>query len=267
MILLLAMLGCKSEEPPSSWPSNHQREMVEIEETTFKMGHERETPGPYGDEWFENELPRHKVTLSTYSIDSNEVTVGEWVEFLNTMDSDTHHYALQPVQWNGSAFTALVNEENRPIRYVSWYDATVFCAWAGMRLPTEAEWELAARGDDGRRYPWGEENASCTKATYFTNYTLCSAEPEAVGSHSPDSDSPYGVHDMAGNVAEWVRDRYGAYEKDEATNPEGPSEGDYRVVRGGGFRDVDNSIRTTSRFGASPDKRSEGVGFRCAGDP
>ncbi|MBT3222114.1 MAG: SUMF1/EgtB/PvdO family nonheme iron enzyme [Proteobacteria bacterium] len=265
MILLLAMFGCKSEELPGSWPTDHREGMVEIIETTFKMGHKKETPGPYGDEWFENELPRHKVTLSTYAIDKDEVTVGQWVEFLNAPGNGTHHYGLHPVEWNGSAFAALANHQ--PIRYVSWYDATVFCAWVGKRLPTEAEWELAARGDDGRRYPWGEDNASCAKANYFTNYTLCVSEPTDVGSYSPDGDSPYGMRDMAGNVAEWVQDRYGNYEKDEVTDPNGASDGGYRVVRGGGFRDVDNSIRTTSRFGAAPDRRSEGVGFRCAGDP
>ena len=247
--------------------------MVTIEEASFEMGHEDATPGPYGAEWKENELPPHEVSLSSFAIDSTEVTVDRWVDFLNA-DGAAHYHPLQPVLWDGDlsdgnfVFSAGADAGSRPIVQVSWYDAVVFCRWNGKRLPTEAEWELAAKGtEDGRRYPWGAEGASCERAVHTTSAAPCEQGPQPVGSRSPLGDSPYGLSDMAGNVGEWVFDRSARYLDDDLEDPRGPETGDFRVLRGGGFRERPASIRTTARWGAPPDTRSDGVGFRCAGDP
>ena len=268
--LLMFTTGCvPPEDDPAAWPGATATERISIASAVFNQGKEDATPTAYGDEWKENEQPQHTVTLSTFDIDQHEVTVGQWANFLNGVDrgAEAFHHALQPLDWDGSAWTPQADEGARPIRYVSWHDAAAYCAWAGGRLPREAEWELAAKGDKGDdRYPWGADGASCELAVYFTNHTLCETKPQLVGSRSPDGDSPYGLSDMAGNVAEWVNDRYGDYDDEDTTDPEGPEEGAYRVMRGGGFRDVDDSIRTTARWGVLPDRRSEGVGFRCAYD-
>ncbi len=276
MIAWGLLLGCSPSSEDSAaaaWRPAAEGEVsidrVAIEAATYERGKEDATSSPYGDAWRENELPQHSVTVSAFSIDRNEVTVERWAAFLNALGpaAEAFHHPLQPVVWEGHGFWPADGEDLRPVRTVSWYDAVAFCAWAGGRLPTEAEWELAAKGaESDERYPWGSEGASCERAVYFTNYTLCETGPQPVGSRSPDGDSPYGLTDMAGNVAEWVFDRYGRYSDEELSDPTGDDSNRWRVMRGGGFRDVDDSLRTTARWAVLPDRRSEGVGFRCAYD-
>jgi iron(II)-dependent oxidoreductase len=269
VVILTAMLACLPDAGPSPLTLDWDR-FVEIPATTFELGHLDAEPGDYGQRWKENEFPRHEVSLSAFAIQVTEVTVEDWVLFL---DSDpalppVHHHPLQPVSWDGGFFTADADQWAWPARYVSWYDAAAYCGLLGGRLPTEAEWELAAKGTDtdDRRWPWGNDGPSCELAVYFTDRTLCQSEPATVGSRSPQGDSQWGLADMAGNVAEWTVDRYGRYEDGDITDPDGPQEGELRVLRGGGFRTTDNGIRTLSRVGARPADRSEGVGFRCAVD-
>ncbi len=244
--------------------------MAQYAESTFQMGHPQQDMGPYGNSWKSNELPPHEVSLSAFSLDVTEVTVGQWVDFLNAHlkgapEASAHHHALQPVAWQGDGFAAS-GKEDEPIRMVSWYDAATYCAWVGKRLPTEAEWERAAKGveDENQAFPWGPDRPGCTEAVFFTNRTLCADGPQPVGSRSPAGDSPEGVSDLSGNVAEWVFDRYGAYEADAQQDPTGPDEGDARVVRGGGYRDSSDMLRSMARIGVSAHTRSEGIGFRCA---
>ncbi len=267
---VLLLVGCTAtEDDPAARPGTPDIAPVSIDALTYNQGKEDATPTAYGDEWKENEQPQHPVTLSAFAIDPTEVTVEAWAGFLDGIGNAAavFHHALQPVEWNGEQWLAREGESTLPIRYVSWFDAAAYCAWAGGRLPTEAEWELAAKGPDGDdRYPWGAGGADCDLAVYFTNRTLCETRPQPVGSRSPQGDSFYGLSDMAGNVAEWVHDRYGRYTAGEQTDPIGEPDGDYRVMRGGGFRDTDDSIRTTARWAVQPDRRSEGVGFRCAHD-
>lgn len=241
--------------------------MVRIEGVTFSMGQPPTTPGPYGQAWKENEFFAHQVTLSAYLIDRDEVTVAAYADFLSRAGGAVHHHPLQPVEREGRSYTPLPDTAQRPITYVSFYDAATFCAWAGKRLPTEAEWELAARGPTGTPYPWGEDEPTCAHANFFTGNASCKSTPVEVGSHSPLGDSAKGLHDMAGNVAEWVADFYDAYPTSSVVDPTGPASGTYRVIRGGGLLDPSVALRTQGRFAGRPNTRSISVGFRCAVTP
>lgn len=246
--------------------------MVSFTETTFDMGYPDTEPGPYGNHWKETQQPMHRVNLSAYSIDKTEVSVAQYIDFLNTLQqqggsaASAHYHPLQPILWDGDTFIPVTeNELLRPIRYVSWYDAVTYCSWLGKQLPTEAQWEQAAKGDDlenPRRFPWEEGGANCQKAVYFTNKTLCEDYPAEVGSH-PDGNTPQGVSDLAGNVSEWVWDWFDRYSEEEQTDPNGPDSGKYKILRGGGFRETSDALRTADRVVADPLSRSEGIGFRC----
>ena len=164
-----------------------------------------------------------------------------------------------------NGFAVLADNADRPMHYVSWYEAMAYCAHQQKRLPTEAEWELTAKGTDienPRGVPWETPGWGCHKATYYTNETLCADRPQPVGTH-PDGDTPDGISDMGGNVSEWVFDWYSDYDVDPLINPVGPILAPTNIAWWWFPRFFGCSACQRSR-GGQPKSRSEGVGFRCA---
>jgi formylglycine-generating enzyme len=273
VIMALSLAACSSsssDSPPASGPFHLEADpstMVSIAGATFLMGQPVMTPGPYGQLWKENELVAHNVTLSTFLIDRDEVTVAAYAEFLTRAGGKVHHHPLQTIERDGRSFTPQPGTAEHPVSYVSYYDAATYCAWAGKRLPTEAEWEFAARGPIGSTYPWGADEPTCAHANFFTTNGSCKSTPVDVGSYSPLGDTSTGLHDMAGNVAEWVADFYDRYAPGSVANPTGPASGTYRVIRGGGVLDPSVALRGQARFPGRPDTRSMTIGFRCAVTP
>ncbi len=232
-------------------------EMVTVPAGPFMMG---STTSDLNDA-----LPLHQVTLSAYSIDVHTVTNGEYLE------CETAAACTAP--GSPSSFTRTNYHTDPkyaafPVVYVSWAQAKVYCTWAGKRLPTEAEWEKAARGgSDQRTYPWGEAAPTCAVANFFPLTSYCIGDTDAVGAR-PAGDSPYGVHDMAGNVLEWVADWYDAayYSKCSSgcTNPQGPATGVQRVLRSSAwFMDAPH-LRLAIRASENPASQVDFFGFRCA---
>ena len=224
-------MSCKRDVPA---PSRGQ--MVSVPAVTFLMGCESARDVACAA----SEKPQRSVNVAAFSIDKTEVTQAAYAACVAAGK------CARPV--SGFAPDA---HANRPVTHVSWHEARAFCEWRGARLPTEAEWELAARGTDGRIYPWGNEAPSCERAHTHE----CGAGPADVGGRLAGA-SPYGALDMAGNVDEWVEDRYASYGGE-------PSASGERVARGGAY-DAWHS-RSTARSALSPDYRDALLGFRCAG--
>lgn len=210
-----------------------------------------------------SEIPWHAVTLDTYWMDKTEVTNAQYAQCVADgacVAPSTNSSYTRSLYYNNSEFA------NYPVLRVSWYNANDYCIWAGRELPTEAQWEKAARGTDKRAYPWGDASPSCD----VVNGLDCGLDTMVVGSY-PKGASPYGLLDMAGNVWEWVRDWYsGTYYSSQvrSTNPVGPNMGLDRVIRGGGFASIDAFLRTANRSPYNPEYRGYVyLGFRCAFSP
>ncbi len=202
-----------------------------------------------------NEKPQHKVTLAAYWIDRTEVT------------KDQYQRCVAAGKCAAPACSG-TGQGNHPVVCVWWQEAANYCAWAGRRLPTEAEWEKAARGTDGWKYPWGNEAPDCARLNYWGKDGGCGGNTTTVGSY-PSGASPYGALDMAGNVWEWVADWYDAayYVSSPGANPKGPDAGQYRVLRGGSWYNVTWSVRAAVRNWYDPEFGGVSLGFRCARSP
>ena len=225
--------------------------MVSIPAGEFTMGSQD------GDA---DEQPAHKVFLDAFSIDVYEVTVGQYAEFLRSGE------ARAPLDWNTMNQSA---NQKRPVANVDWPDAAAYCKWAGKRLPTEAEWEKAARGTDGRIYPWGNDPPTPLHANYGKMGSHDYGTLAPVGT-TEDGKSPYGIYDMAGNVWEWVSDWYdnNYYKNSPSQNPTGPSMGGFKVIRGGSWTSSPRNLRSADRYWDPPTFRSLYFpGFRCAKNP
>lgn len=228
--------------------------MVLVPAREFMMGSRQDDKSAENDE-----RPAHSVYLDAYYIDQYEVTTTRYATFFRATNR------RQPTYWSEQL---LQQHGNKPVVGVDWNDASAYCAWAGKRLPTEAEWEKAARGTDQRPYPWGNATPNKTLANFergfdFKDYGVLTD----VGSFE-EGKSPYGAYDMAGNVWEWVSDWYDEhyYSKSPARNPKGPSSGEYRVIRGGSWSDGPVLVRSAYRSRITPTNRLVYLGFRCAQD-
>jgi len=220
--------------------------------------------------WFTDEFPSKMVEVDTFWIDMYEVTNEKYLEFVLATN---HRPALDDTcetdpcregnLWKGASFPDSIR--NQPVTQVSWYDADAYCRWRGKRLPSEAEWEKAARGPRGRMYPWGEESPE-GRATFQKKWQGVDTMTD-VG-HFPGGVSLYSVYDMAGNVWEWVDDWYhkNYYAKGTKINPRGPTTGEFKVVRGGSWVNFGDSLRSAFRRWSLPDVRFNDTGFRCARD-
>jgi formylglycine-generating enzyme required for sulfatase activity len=250
------------EEPPADSPvslpseplnSSHQEpvpeEMISIPAGPFIRGTDH---GGF------DERPQRPLVLDAFAIDRYEVTNFLYQQFV---DATGHRKSGPPARYAKNM--SKMGNINQPVVYVSWEDAEAYCHWKGKRLPTEAEWEKAMRGPDGRLWPWGN-----TEQPNGANWARVQDGHEVsaiVGTVLTDK-SPYGVMDGAGNVMEWVADWYAERYFGEALeqNPSGPDHGVYRVLRGGGYATTGADIRITSRSKMVPDFRDETIGFRCA---
>ena len=247
-----------AEEPPFAGPSLGDTwtrpadgmVMVYVPRGTFQMGSDESDPDARDDEF-----PQHWVTLESIWMDQTEVTNAQYERCVSagacgplassqssTRDSYYGHRAY----------------DDYPVIWVSWQDADAYCSWAGGRLPTEAEWEYAARGPEGTIYPWGDNAPDESLANYGGNV----GDTAEVGSY-PDGASWCGALDMAGNVWEWVADWYGEYPSGRQENPTGPSSGDARVLRGGSWYHDREFARCAYRLRLAPGFSDDAIGFRC----
>jgi len=211
--------------------------------------------GSLGDEGEEDETPAGDVYVPAFYLDRYEVTN---VQYDECVQAGVCRPAaeLDRTRFGGP---------RQPVVGVSWYDAATFCRWAGKRLPTEAEWERAARGDTRRTYPWGDEPPRCDQAIL----TQCDRYGPAEVGGRPDGAGPYGTQDLSGNVWEWVRDWYAPryYPTGRDGDPIGPPAGRQRVLRGGSWHFGPEYARAANRHRDDPAERAPWYGFRCAYRP
>lgn len=219
-------------------------ELVRIPGGEFRMGHAAED---------EDAQPVHSVVVGAFWLGRYEVTCAEYGRFLRAIGHP------EPASWSNPRFT----KPDQPVIGVSWADAAAFSAWAGGRLPTEAEWEFAARGTDGRVYPWGSALPDKTRSSSHLDVGF--GATVSVGS-AKEGVSPFGLYDMAGNAYEWCADWYdpGYYARSPRENPPGPPTGEQRVIRGGAWISLPDAVRATARGHFPPGGRSSLIGFRLA---
>ena len=209
------------------------------------------------------EIPQRNIWLDAYAIDRDEVSVSRYLRWWLGLDQE-RSWEWPP--W--LAETGAVPDRRLatlPVFGVTWFEAEEYCRSNGKRLPTEAEWEKAARGVDGRLFPWGEAEPAARRAVFGRSGDGPIPDVAPVDDFE-EGRSPFGLHHMAGNVAEWVQDWSGidSYVSMPERNPRGPTRGKYKVVRGGSWRSAPVMLRAATRGGALPDRRVSTIGFRCA---
>jgi formylglycine-generating enzyme required for sulfatase activity len=233
--------------------------MMSVPAGSFQMGCDPLNDGGYGCE--ADEVPTHTVSLDAYYIDRFEVTNFEYKQCVRAGVCEPpvfYSSATRPSYYDNPEF------DDYPVIYVDWYQADTFCTWMGRRLPTEAEWEKAARGSsDTRVFPWGNTPPDCG----IVNYNNCVGD--TTSGYYYYGQSPYYLYSMAGNVWEWVSDWYqwDYYTVSPDTNPSGPESGEYKVLRGGGWYEDEYAIRVANRYYDYETVAHDRIGFRCAAPP
>lgn len=269
---LLSLIGVparadhESSKQPQLWTPHDEAErlgamevpggMVLVPAGSFLMGSDPRKDRAAGPQ----EQPQHEVYLDTFRIDRFEVSNVEYLRFVLGTGADW------PKFWRENPFPEKATLH--PVINVSWREADAFCRWAGKRLPTEAEWEKAARGVDGRIFPWGNEPAGWIKSNIAHPGSKRGFKypPLANINRYDKGASPYGVYQMAGNVSEWVSDWFDPeyYRHGHDKNPQGPTTGELKVFRGGSWNEDPEVARSAGRNGGPPDRESYLTGFRCA---
>ena len=253
-------------ERVAKWKSKDETILVPAGE--FVMGSDKKTDRLA----YRSEIPQRLVYLDAFVIGKYEVTALEYLKFVLA----TNRPPQLDWRYDGGNFQEPM--AHHPIMHVSWYDADAFCKWAGKRLPTEAEWEKAARGVDGRLFPWGKEYAGPTRANFGRTGLSGPVRdrPERLLLYPPiipvdkyeNAVSPFGLYQTIGNVAEWVADWYDQdyYKTAPDRNPLGPEIGTQKAFRGGGWMDSTTTMRVAMRNGTDPNTKINWMGFRCARD-
>jgi formylglycine-generating enzyme required for sulfatase activity len=263
LILVLASCNKSDDEKPGRVKINY----IPVQGGSFLMGNEKgET----------DEKPVHQVKLNDYKISRTEVTTDQFIVFLNAIkcnsdgsftDSeygkvDYINIASSAIEYNGTDFVFKGNSyaatADCPAFYVTWHGANAFCKWAGGRLPSEAEWEFAARGGiNSQRFTYSGSNIVGDVAWLYNN----SDYTKPVGTNKANE---LGIYDMSGNVWEWCSDWYNSYSEAAQTNPTGPTSGSEKVFRGGGWFNLAYFCRVSTRARQQPNLSSNGIGFRVA---
>lgn len=232
--------------------------MILIPEGSFSMGVTK-----WARDGGRDEYPSHEVDLPAYYIDKYEVTNGRYLEFIRQTGhrAPKHPRDASKDLWQGGLMPESI--AMLPVINVDWFDAKAYCAWAGKRLPTEAEWEKAGKGTDDRRFPWGNVEPT-HKHLNFNQKWRGERTLVPVGIYEPGK-SPYGLYDMAGNVWEWVADWYDAeyYQTSPRQNPQGPDQGTRKVLRSSGWQVETPQVRVFTRVASDPYDRNHSTGFRC----
>lgn len=262
LILLISGNVFAKTDNPSEIIGKDTAPMVLVPEGVFPMG----VPDSARDGGVD-ERPNHDVFLDTFYIDKYEVTNGRYLQFVTETGHRTPQHPTDPTKglWKGNIMPESVVD--LPVINVDWYDADAYCKWAGKRLPTEAEWEKAAKGPNNWRFPWGDVEPTDKHLNYNQVTWRGEATLVPVGIYEAGK-SPYGAYDMAGNVWEWVADWYDSqyYSKSPDRNPKGPQTGGYKVLRSSGWQGETPQARIFTRIMSKPLDRNHSTGFRCAKD-
>jgi formylglycine-generating enzyme len=227
-------------------------EMQKMPAGEFFMGSKQE-------EGRSDEQPQRKIYLDAYEIDSQEVSNKRYLKFIHETKRKE-----PPNPYSGGLISKEKGISGLPVVQVTWYDAVDYCRWAGKRLPSEAQWEKAARGNKGYIFPWGSELSTLKSVNFQKNWKgIQTLWPVSVNA---ETSSPYGLRGMAGNVREWVQDWYAPdyFEIAPSTNPQGPKEGVLKVIKGGSWHSFKADIRSASRGKGGFALKTDGIGFRCA---